>query len=152
LVDVVASSNSSGFPDQLQGTIEVDDGSPLPVGTLRLIRVSLGGDGAVTQPFTNTQGIFMLPAVPGEYVVKVALGLRSYYVKSITYGNIDLTKTPLTVRKGADEKIHIVLAKTRPGDTSPGVKVSGRITDWKPGPTLALSWVVAPTDLVQIAD
>jgi hypothetical protein len=88
--------NASSFPDQVQGRIEVDDGSPLPVGALSRFQVVLWGSGGFfrTQPFTNTQGIFTLPAVPGEYVAKVALGMRTYYLKSATYGNIDLTKGP----------------------------------------------------------
>ena len=148
--------NASSFPDQVQGRIEVDDGSPLPVGALSRFQVVLWGSGGFfrTQPFTNTQGIFTLPAVPGEYVAKVALGMRTYYLKSATYGNIDLTKGPFTLKKrDADTQMRIVLTRTRPADVPPGVKVSGRITDWRAGSgALALSGIFAPADLIQIQD
>ena len=64
-------------PVQLQGRVLLDDDSGLPVGTLRRFQVVLtsASTSEATQPFTNTQGIFNFPAIPGEYGVKVALGL-----------------------------------------------------------------------------
>jgi hypothetical protein len=134
----------------------VDDGSPLPVGTLRQFQVMLrSANGSLsTQPFTNTQGIFFVPIIPGEYIVKLAPQLRlGYYVKSMTYGNTDLTKDPLTVKSGGgDTDIRILLTKTRPADVPPGVKVTGRINGWQHQLGLVLDAVVTPVDLVEIAD
>src|SRR4029453_7868949 len=66
----VQDRNIVTVPDDLMGRIVLDDGSPLPVGTLRQFRVILSSDKASfsTQPFTNTQGIFRFITVPGEYV------------------------------------------------------------------------------------
>ncbi|HEX4998739.1 MAG TPA: hypothetical protein VFY29_10960, partial [Terriglobia bacterium] len=89
--------------------------------------------------------IFSFRLVPGEYVVALApRWLNSYYLKSMTYGDVDLTKSPLTLKPSAsDTQVRIVLTRTRPASTTPGVKVSGRITDWKAGgPALALSAIL----------
>src|SRR5688572_5213959 len=142
--------------NELWGRVEFDDGSALPVGALPQFQVILSsGDARFrTQPFTNTQGLFMFPAVPGEYTVRVAPLRIGYYLKSITYGNIDLTRNPLILKTDiADTDISIVLAKTRPAGTPPGVKVSGRVTGWKAGrPALPLIAILTPADAFEIAE
>jgi hypothetical protein len=149
-------ARDSGNRNQLWGTVEFDDGSSLPVGALRYFQVILlsGGVRFRTQPFTNTQGLFLVPAVPGEYTVRVAPLRLGYYLKSITYGNIDLTRNPLTLKaNGADNDISIILTKTRPAGVPPGVKVSGRITGWKAGgAALPLFAVLTPADAFEIAE
>jgi hypothetical protein len=96
----------------------------------------------------------MVPAIPGRYFVRVAPLRLGYYLKSITYGNIDLTTNPFTLdAAGAENDISIVLTKTRPADAPPGVKISGRITGWKAdGRTLPLFAVLTPADAFEIAD
>jgi hypothetical protein len=127
----------------------------LPVGALQNFQVILSSSGERfrTQPFTNAQGLFLLPAVPGEYTVTVAPLRLGYYLKSMTYGDVDLTRNPLTLETDrADTDIRIVLTKTRPADTPPGVKVSGRITDWKVGRATLPLMVLNPAGTFEVAD
>ena len=58
-----------------------------------------------------------------------------------------------TVRHNQQRNIPIVLTKARPADVPAGVKVSGRITDWKAGGRpLPLFSVLTPADAFEIAD
>jgi len=142
--------------DELWGRIEFDDGSELPVGALSSFQVILSSPGArfTTQPFTNTQGLFTLPAAAGTFTVRIAPLWLGYYLKSMTAGNVDLMQNPLVVKEGAqDSDIRIVLTKTRPADTPPGVKVSGRVTDWKPGNRdLGLLAILGSADTFHVAN
>jgi hypothetical protein len=122
-------------PPQLSGRVELDDGSPLPVGTLqgfRLILSSKSARWAVTQPFTNSQGLFFFQSVvvPAEYSFTVAPLPLGYYLKSATFGNVDLTSAPLTLTEDLKTEIRVVLTKTRPAGVPPGVRVGGRILNW----------------------
>jgi protocatechuate 3,4-dioxygenase beta subunit len=124
-------------PPQLWGRVEFDDGSPLPVGTLNQILLILSSDSAhwTTKPFTNQQGLFFFQSfVPGEYSLTLApLPLGYGYLKSMTFGNVDLVKGPLTLTDAPNvAEVRIVLTKTRPAGVTPGVKVSGRVTNRAP--------------------
>jgi hypothetical protein len=122
-------------PPELRGRVEFDDGTPLPVGTLQGIRLILSSDRLhwTTQPFTNQQGFFFFQSVvPGEYFFTLApLPLGYGYPKSLTFGNVDLTRAPVRVTEALNTtEIKVVLTKTRPAGLPPGVKVSGRVTNW----------------------
>jgi hypothetical protein len=142
-------------PAVLAGRLTFDDGSPLEVGTLEQFQLVLTSGTArfVTQPFTNTQGIFTFHrALPGDYTVTTAPLWLGYYLKSITYGNIDLTQAPLSLKSGAnDSQIQVVLTTTPPPGTPPGVKVSGRIADWKGRGPLALAVMPTPSEFYRVA-
>lgn len=126
------------LPPQLWGKVQFDDGSPLQVGTLQGIVLILSSDTAhwTTQPFTNGQGTFFFQSVrPGNYFFALAplpFGY-GYYLKSVTFGNMDLSKSPLTLTEALDStEIKVVLTKTRPSDMSKGVRVGGRVTRQTP--------------------
>jgi hypothetical protein len=153
----------SGRPRDVWGRVGFDDGSSLEVGTLRQFAFILtsGTVHHTAQPFTVQQGIFAFQSVdPGEYVASVAPLRLGYYLKSMTYGSVDLTQNPLTIGGGViNTQIQVVLTKTRPPGTPPGVKVSGHIIDWRTGsPSLELSAVSTafanqgqPADLFSVA-
>ncbi|HLQ79245.1 MAG TPA: hypothetical protein VK210_17935, partial [Terriglobia bacterium] len=119
-----------GGPLELWGRVGFDDGSPLPSAMLQRIVPILSSASAhrTTTPFTLTQGNFMFPSVePGEYSVTLAPLPLGYYVKSMAFGNIDLTKRTLTqTESSSNTPIRVVLTKMRPADTPSGVNVSGR--------------------------
>jgi hypothetical protein len=124
----------ANLPPQLWGRVEFDDGSPLPVGTLQQILLVVSSESAhwTTRPFTNQQGIFFFQSlVPGDYVFTLApLPLGYGYLKSATFGNVDLTTGRLAVTEGLNAtEVRVVLTKTRPAGSPPGVKVSGRMTN-----------------------
>jgi len=85
--------------------------------------------------------------------VRIAPLRLGYYLKSMTYGDTDLIKAPLTLKTDRpDSDIRIVLTKTRPAGTPPGVKVSGKITDWKAGREVLPLIAVLTADLFEVAD
>jgi hypothetical protein len=135
-------------PPQLWGKVEFDDGSPLPVGTLKGIQLILSSASAhwTTRPFTNQQGVFFFQSVvPGEHTVTFApLPLSfGFYLKSMTFGNVDLTRAPLTLTEAlTTTEIKVVLTKTRPAGIPSGVKVSGRVTHQVPLVLSALTRVI----------
>jgi hypothetical protein len=118
------------------GQVVVDDGSPLPVvapgsdATGIQVRIARrdGGIG-VTFAVRQSVGAFEFPAtMPGEYDVSVLQLPAGYYVKSMTFGDVDLTKGPLTlenVARGTKKlsrqdfmaEVMIVLTKALPART-----------------------------------
>jgi len=136
-LDITLASPVTSRLRDLWGRVGFDDGSELEVGTLRQFAfiLSAGKVQHVAQPFTVQQGLFAFQSVePGEYAVSVAPLRLGYYLKSMTFGSVDLTRNPLTVGAGeANAQIQVVLTRTRPAGTPPGVKVSGSITGWRTG-------------------
>jgi hypothetical protein len=135
----LAATTSSNRQRDLWGRMAFEDGSELQVGTLRQFAFILTSDKVqhIAQPFTVQQGLFAFQSIdPGEYVVSVAPLRLGYYLKSMTFGNVDLTRNPLTFgADGANTQIQVFLTKTRPAGTPPGVRVKGRIIGWSPGGT-----------------
>lgn len=118
---------------EVWGNIGIDDGSPLPVGMLQQFQLILSSSSAhwIAKPFTNTQGIlvFQPDVKPGEYATTLAPPPLGYYLKSMTFGNVDLTTARLILGEGeSNTRIQVVLTKTRPAGAPPGVRVSGRVT------------------------
>jgi hypothetical protein len=113
----------------LTGRISVDDGSPLPAWPVQLmpsIEVR-GRAGNVTSIKVNqlAKASFspILPAVIS--ISRLPLG---YYLKSMTFGTVDLTKGPLNPPlNSAGGQFEVVLTKTPPAGSPAHRKVSGRV-------------------------
>ena len=137
-------------PNELWGTVGLDDGTPLPADLPRKTQFILSSARQhwVTGPFTRQQGVFFFKSMDlEEFDFSVAPPL-GYYVKSATYGNVDLTRARLNLAGGLNEtELRVVLTKTRPQGVPAGVRVSGRVTSWKLGvPNLELRALVTVLD------
>jgi hypothetical protein len=161
-----ASAPANGGPP---GIVTMDDGSPLPA--IRLGRRVAGPDGGVKEVYESYLALLVevngQPVGPnepeplrGSHIGVISTWIRppyqraekvvtvpqlpsGYYVKSMTYGDIDLTKSPLTVRND-QSVIEIVLTRTRPASLPPGVRLSGRLTDLPFGSKLDTRLVLTP--------
>jgi len=158
IADIDFSISFLTIPPQVWGRVEFDDGSPLPVGTLSAVQLILSSAGVhwITRPFTNQQGLFFFqPIVPGEYSVSLApLPLGYGYVKSMTFGNVDLTRNPIVLKELNATEIRVVLTRTRPSEISPGVKVSGHVTSIVPlvlNSVTRVSDQAHPEDVINVA-
>jgi hypothetical protein len=142
-------------PVTLNGHISVDDASPVPtVETFRGPNVLVGlqaipadGTNQLAEATTNADGTFALTVTTaagigrfGIHVSRIPLGL---YVKSMSYGSVDILQAPLDIsRNHPPEEIRIVLTKTPPSGASGGVRLSGRVTKLEntaPGTSLMIS-------------
>ncbi|HEX4998071.1 MAG TPA: M56 family metallopeptidase [Terriglobia bacterium] len=128
-------SPASPAPEKvLLGRVGFDDGATLPVGELQQFQVILTSASGrrVTQPYTNTQGIFAFRIAPEKYAVTLTPLRLGYCLKSATYGATDLTRAPLVLKPDADDtQIQVILTRTCPAGTT-GFRISGRVTDWPP--------------------
>jgi hypothetical protein len=125
VVNVVA---EPGRPP-ITGRISVDDGSPLPAWPVQLmpsIEVR-GRAGIVTSLKVNQLArASFAPYLPADFsITRLPLG---YYLKSMTFGTVDLTKGPLNPPLNpAGGQFEVVLTKTPPVGSPPHRKVGGRI-------------------------
>jgi hypothetical protein len=115
-------------PPELRGRVEVDDGSALP-GRVWLILTS---DSAywISQPSGGSmnQQVFFQSVMPGKYFLRAAPLPLDLYLKSMTFGSVDLTTAPLTFTEGSNKtEIKVVLTRKRPAGLPPGVRVSGHV-------------------------
>jgi hypothetical protein len=158
------------------GIMMMDDGSPLPA--IRLGQRFGGPDGELLKDASESYlalllevngqpvGLSQPEALRGANIASISYWIRGvfqkrenvvtipqlpsgYYVKSMTYGDVDLTKAPLIVRNS--DVIEIVLTKTRPASLPPGVRLSGRITDRSFGSKTDLRLVLTPVTNVSPA-
>jgi hypothetical protein len=99
-----------------------------------------------TQPFTNQQGVFFFQnVVPAEYSFTLAPVPLGYYLKALTFGNVDLTRAALNLTDDLrTTEIKVVLTKTRPAGVPPGVRVSGHATSSVPLTLMAVTRVGNP--------
>jgi len=128
----LASPPPGALPGQVKGWVSMDDGSPLPGRPIRNLRMGIDGNVTIV-PISVTTGFTLSGLQSGPHVVTVAqfpISQFGYYLKSMTFGNVDLTKNPMIVQPAwTSTEIQIVLTRTRPGNTPPGVLVNGRITN-----------------------
>jgi hypothetical protein len=111
----------------LTGRISVDDGSPLPAWPAQVmpsIEVR-GRAGNVTSVKVNqlAKAVSFSPILPA--VISISRLPLGYYLKSMTYGTVDLTKGPLNNSTGG--QFDVVLTKTPPAGSPPHRKVGGRV-------------------------
>jgi hypothetical protein len=127
----------------LFGRVTVEDRQPLPLqgaavaagiadppAMFRLQASKLNAFANVGTATVRRDGLFVL-SVPslGEYRVNTTLLPFGYHVKSMTYGAVDLLQGPINIdSSSAANELQVVLTTTPPAGTSPGVKVSGRVT------------------------
>lgn len=114
---------------EVRGRLVVEDGSEPPrlsrSAPIPIQAVSAAPDrAAVTQTIGN-DGTFGFRLVSGSYRISASAIPRDYYVKSISYGSLDLSLSNLDVKAPPSEVIEIVLGFS--GTMRPGVRVSGRV-------------------------
>jgi hypothetical protein len=90
------------------------------------MRVRIAAQGGMVQP----DGLIVIQPLPGTYSQPIAVNTpMGYYLKSVTSGNVDLTKNPLVVSSApVTIPLEIVLTKTPPPGAPPVATVSGRLT------------------------
>jgi hypothetical protein len=128
------------LPPLILGHASVEGGSALPrqasggtvlPAALQLEALRVGGGAGRVNATPRGDGPFLLSiATPGDYWLRPTVLPIGYELKSMTFGNVDLTKQPLAVALPTAMTIEIVLAKTQ----SSNVHVSGRVKDI-PAPT-----------------
>jgi len=122
----------------ITGTARFDDNTPVTNDALyrtglqlRFTRTGSDRKGSASLDRLQSQpGVLVFYGIdsPGTYAVTVDPLPLGYFVKSMTYGSTDLTRYPLVLTaKLGNPIVDIVLSKTRPAGTPPGVKVSGRV-------------------------
>jgi hypothetical protein len=109
------------------GIIRVDDGSKLPGQLPASVRVGVDGDFSRVR-VSPTASNFSLTFSPGSHAITLGPLPIGYYLKSMTSGNVDLTRAPL-VSPPSQPQIEIVLTKARPAGVPRGVRVSGLVTN-----------------------
>lgn len=146
---VSAPVNAPGFG--VTGIVTMDDGSPLPLtqpakrfggpdGDLIVpdkrqlaVQIEVNGD---PRTLSETRALseaniatipIGIPFRRGENVVTVPQLPFGYYVKSMTYGDVDLMTSPLVLPGSGI--IEVILTRTRPASLPPGVKVSGKVSN-----------------------
>jgi len=145
----VASTDITGLsvtlPPTILGRATVEGGGALPhqasggtvlPATLILEALRVGGGPGNSNITPRGDGPFLLTViVPGEYRIRPTVFPIGYELKSMTFGNIDLQKQPLTVAMPPPaEVIEVVLRRT----LETRVRVSGRVRDI-PAPTANLT-------------
>src|SRR5262249_20558766 len=76
----------------------------------------------------RTDGLFVLPGDAGDYQVFVTQIPVGYYVRSVSSGDVDLTKSSLRVGAAVSAPVRIVLTRDRPAAAPPEFKLSGKLT------------------------
>jgi predicted DNA-binding protein len=120
------------------GRVVVEDGSKLPVqaapqaGTpnpLALVTVQARRGGLTPTAAVRADGTFLLANLDGEFDIRLSLIPIGYWVKSMTFGSIDLTKSTLISGDSALNtlEIRVVLTTEAPDKASAGVTVSGTV-------------------------
>ena len=99
--------------------------------------VARGGAGPTLTIRVHIDGTFQVQVPVGEYRVGAPGRLPpGYALQSITYGGVDLLRSPLTISSNDSGELLINLAATGP---SPAVSVSGRVTGIAPGQVQRIS-------------
>ena len=118
---------------EVKGRLTVEDGSdpprlarsaPIPIQAMSQSTNPGSAGLSATQNIAN-DGSFELHLISGSYRITASALPRGYFVKSITYGSIDLTLGNLDVVESSSNTIDIVLGFS--GSSRPGVRVSGRV-------------------------
>jgi hypothetical protein len=117
----------------MEGRVMVDDGTPLPtLRNLPFIGIQAAAwntSGVTATASVVADGTFTLSfGLPGRYTISPARLPLGYYLKSITYGSVDVTRSPITVAtESTSTQLQILLTKTPPAGEQAGLKVSGRV-------------------------
>jgi hypothetical protein len=123
------------LPPTILGHATVEGGGALPVqvsggtvlpATLQLASLRVGGGAGRTNIAPRGDGPFLLtvPAT-GDFWLRPTTLPIGYELKSMTFGNVDLLRQPLTLATAPSaQTIEIVLVRT----TESRVRVSGRVT------------------------
>ena len=126
------------------GRVVMDDGSPLseleskPNTRIKVLSAAKSGLSQLMTVLSKDGRFTFSNARPGEYIIAVSQLPFGYYIKSATFGDVDLTKGPLVLENVAPadtrqlkrmdylKDIRIVLTKSAPPGVS-GVRVAGRV-------------------------
>ena len=76
----------------------------------------------------RANGLFVLPADAGEYQLYVMQIPVGYYLRSVSAGNVDLTRNTLQIGSAPPADVRVVLSTQRPADAPPEFKLSGKLT------------------------
>ena len=142
------------FGSVVAGTASTEDGKPMPTSVTVMVSNEEADISSSTQmsnyAYQEEQSVikssneFQIQGVtPGKTYLTVVLNENSYYVKSVTAGNVDLLKEPFTIKDGEDLKnLKIVLSSDL--GTLKGTIMNA---DKEPIPRLKIG--LFPTDLVK---
>jgi hypothetical protein len=112
----------------LKGRVTVENGSPPPRfsrgDAIRIQASKVRGNEAVTQSI-NDDGSFTLQVFGGNYRFAAPSVPRNYRVKSMFYGDVDLSRDPIQVDGPMPDEIRITLGFEE--GFHPGVRISGRV-------------------------
>ena len=95
------------------GSVKVEDDLPLPT-PLPKILIQYASGSPAGRFDVNPRGLFFFGASPVEFNVSLEGLSEPYFVKSMTFGDLDLTKNPMKLTSGAVTKsIVITLGKRK---------------------------------------
>jgi hypothetical protein len=111
----------------VRGRVAVDGGGPQPMFTLSFSGSSIGNTSM------QARQTFQVTLPEGAFGVAAGGIPSGYYLKSIQAGGVNLLENPLRLSPTTPApEVVVTLGATNP---SPWVKVSGRITGWRPSST-----------------
>jgi len=114
------------FDFRVQFTVE--GGDPLPANVIQLAaKYGTGTRYSVRQP----NGVSSLVLPPGIYAMSLEGLPSNYSVQSITYGAVDLLKTPLQANSIPTSEIHVTIALFPPKNGAAAI-VRGKLTNLPP--------------------
>ena len=125
---------------EIAGTIQFDGTPPREPGRFQVSLESSEWAGSRGDA-ADAQGIFTLKVSPGTYQINISRGANSY-VKSIRYGEQDVTSGKITVTAGSAGALSIVMG------TDVG-ELQGSVESEKGEPVAGASITVAPADALQ---
>jgi hypothetical protein len=145
-------------PRMALGRVTVDDGSKLPVQgaaviagvpdppALLQLQARRVGSGTSPSAAVKADGTFLLVNLgAGEFRLALPLTPFGYWIKSMTFGSVDLTRDMF---KTVDDpavtmpEIRIVLTREPPDKASAGVTVSGRVVGLPENTAGSSRWVM----------
>jgi hypothetical protein len=126
-------SISPSCVDGSVGIVRLDDWSPLPLSA-GWIQLGINGNSVIPDDglLCPSLNVAVLKGFlnPGQNPVEVMRLPLNYYVKSLTFGGVDVARAPAVPGENQpNPKFEVVLAKGRPDTMGRGIRVSGRITN-----------------------